>query len=163
VWRTRAPSSAAFFAWSEALGQICTLDNLRKRHVIVIDRWYMCKKAGESVDHLLLHCNVASTLWTSVFSCFRLSWVMLRRVIDLFTCWWSSGRPMSVAVWKMTPICVFWCPWRERNNRSFEDLKMSLEEILSSFYHTLYIWTTAYVYPLSFSFDVFLDRLSLYT
>jgi hypothetical protein len=24
----------------------------------VIDRCYMCKKTGESVDHLLLHCDV---------------------------------------------------------------------------------------------------------
>jgi nitrogen fixation-related uncharacterized protein len=68
---------------------------------------------------------------------------------------------MSVAVWKMTPICLFWCLWRERNNRSFDDLERSLEEILFSFYHTLYLWTTAYVYHLSFSFDVFLDRFSL--
>jgi hypothetical protein len=39
------------------------------------------------------------------------------------------------------------------NNRSFEDLKSTLEEILSSFYFTLYLWTTAYVHHLSFSFD----------
>jgi hypothetical protein len=49
------------------------------------------------------------------------------------------------------------------NNSSFEDLERSLEKILSSFYHTLYLWTTAYVYPLFFSFDVFLARFSLST
>jgi len=27
--------------------------------------------------------------------------------------------------------------------------------------HTMYLWTTAYVYPLSLSFDVFLARFSL--
>jgi hypothetical protein len=63
----------------------------------------------------------------------------------------------------MTPICLFWCLWREMNNRSSEDLELSLEDILSSFYHTLYLWTTAFVYPFSFSFDVFLDRFSLST
>jgi hypothetical protein len=41
------------------------------------------------------------------------------------------------------------------NNKSFEDLESSLKEILSSFYRTLYLWSSAYVYPLSFSFDVF--------
>jgi hypothetical protein len=49
------------------------------------------------------------------------------------------------------------------NNRSFNDLEWSLEEILSSFYHTLYLWTTVFVFPLSFNFDVFLDRFSLFT
>jgi hypothetical protein len=47
VWRTQAHSSAAFFAWSVALGKILTLDNLRKQHVIVIDRCYMCKKTSD--------------------------------------------------------------------------------------------------------------------
>jgi hypothetical protein len=38
------------------------------------------------------------------------------------------------------------------NNKSFEDLESTSEEILSSFYHTLYIWIAAYVHHLSFSF-----------
>jgi hypothetical protein len=56
----------------------------------------------------------------------------------------------------MIPICLSLCLWRERNNRSFENLESTLEEILSSFYHTLYRWTTTYVHPLSFSFGDFL-------
>jgi hypothetical protein len=47
------------------------------------------------------------------------------------------------------------------NNRSCEDLKSTLEEILSLFYFTLYLWTTAYVHHLSFSFDDFLVFLFL--
>jgi hypothetical protein len=30
----------------------------------------MCKRNGESVDHLLLHYDVASTIWSAFFSCF---------------------------------------------------------------------------------------------
>jgi hypothetical protein len=73
----------------------------------------------------------------------------------LLASWWSSRRLMSVALWKMMPICLFWCLWREMNNKSFGDLESSLKEILSSFYHTMYLWSSAYMYPLSFSFDVF--------
>jgi hypothetical protein len=108
---------------------------------------YMCKKIGELMDILLLHCDVASALCSTLFSRFGMFWVIPRKVIDLFACWWCSRRPMSVALWKMMPICLFWCLWREKNNRSFEDLERTLEEILSSFYHTLYLWTTTYVYP----------------
>jgi hypothetical protein len=49
----------------------------------------MCKKTRESVDHLLLHCDVASILWSSLFSHFGMSWVMPRRVIDLLACFGS--------------------------------------------------------------------------
>jgi hypothetical protein len=59
IWQTKVPLKMAFFAWAAALGKILTLDNLKKRHVIVINRCCMCKKNGESVDHLLLHCEVA--------------------------------------------------------------------------------------------------------
>jgi len=37
------------------------LDNLRKHHMIVIDRCCMCKRDGEFVNHLF-HCDVASAL-----------------------------------------------------------------------------------------------------
>jgi hypothetical protein len=147
--------------WTAALGKIFTQDNLRKWHVIVINRCCMCKKTEETVDHLLLHCDVASVVWNSLFSRFGVSWVMPRRVIDLLTCWWSSGKSRSAVVWKMTHICIFWCLWWERNNRSFEDLERTLEEILSLFYHSLYCWTSAYVHPLFISFSDFLTRFSI--
>jgi hypothetical protein len=59
VWRTKAPSRAAFFTLLAALGKILTMDNLKKRQAIVINRCCMCKSDGESVDHLLLHCDIA--------------------------------------------------------------------------------------------------------
>jgi hypothetical protein len=75
VWQTQAHSKAAFFfffffflLWSVALGKILTVDNLRKMHVIIVDRCCLCKRNGESTNHLLLHCNVASTLWNYLFT-----------------------------------------------------------------------------------------------
>lgn len=58
-WWTKVPLKVAFFAWAATLGKILTLDNLRKMRVIVIDRYCICKMNVESVDHLLLHCEVA--------------------------------------------------------------------------------------------------------
>jgi hypothetical protein len=63
------------------------MDNLRKRHVIVVDWCCMCKKSGESVDHLLLHCEMANALWNTIFSLVGLLWVMPSQVVDLFACW----------------------------------------------------------------------------
>jgi hypothetical protein len=87
IWQTKVPLKVAFFAWVVALGKILTLDNLRKRQVIAIDRCCMCKKSGDSVDHLFLHCEVACVLWNAIFIRFNFSWVMPRRVVDLFPCW----------------------------------------------------------------------------
>jgi hypothetical protein len=87
VWQTRAPSRVAFFAWSAALGKILTVDNLRKRHIIIVDRCCLCKRDEESMDHFLLHCDVASALWNHIFTQFGMSRVMPKGVIDLFACW----------------------------------------------------------------------------
>jgi hypothetical protein len=67
VWWTKVPLKAAFFAWSTAIGKILIMNNLRKQRITVVDRCCMCKKNGESVDHILLHCEVGNALW-NVFS-----------------------------------------------------------------------------------------------
>jgi hypothetical protein len=43
------------------LGKTLTLDNLRKRNVIVVDWCCMCKRSRESIDNLLLHCEVSGS------------------------------------------------------------------------------------------------------
>jgi hypothetical protein len=53
----------------------------------------MCKKSGESIEHLLLHCDVAREIWSFFFffySLFGVKWVMPRRVLDLLSSWDNS-------------------------------------------------------------------------
>jgi hypothetical protein len=50
------------------LGKILIVDNLWKRHVIIVDRCCLCKRNGESMDHILLHCAVAFALWNALFT-----------------------------------------------------------------------------------------------
>lgn len=57
ILQHNGPLRVAFLAWITALGKILTLDNLRKQSVIVIDWCCMCKRSGEIVDRLLLHCD----------------------------------------------------------------------------------------------------------
>jgi len=75
----------------------------------MIDRCCLCKMNRESVNHILLHCEVARALWNAIFNRFSLSWVMLLRVVDLFACWWTGGHSRSAVEWKMVPSCLFWC------------------------------------------------------
>ena len=54
------------------------------------------------------------------------------------------------------PSCLLWCLWRERNNRSYEDRKRTLHEIIYLFFSTLYPWTATSVSPLVISYHDFL-------
>jgi hypothetical protein len=160
IWRTKAPPRVAFFVWSAALGKILTLDNLRKRNMMVVNRCGMCKKDEESIDHLLLHCDCAQILWNAFFTRFDLAWVMPRGVVNLLHCWWSEGRSSSVVAWKMVPLCIMWCLWSERNGRFFEDSERSMEELLHLFFTTLFTWVAAWLAPRVISFSDFLFLFS---
>jgi hypothetical protein len=47
-----------FVVWMVVIGKILTLGYLKKRNVIVVDWSCMCKRSGESIDHLLLQFSV---------------------------------------------------------------------------------------------------------
>jgi hypothetical protein len=161
IWRTKAMPRVAFFAWTAARSKILTIDNLRRRGMIVVNRCWLCESDGETVDHLLLHCGVANALWNVILSWFGLCWVMPSSVKELFACWWSGGRSRSAVVWKMAPLCLMWCIWRERNARCFEDSSRSFEDLKHYFLFTLYTWIAGWLAPTVISFPDFLSRFSL--
>jgi hypothetical protein len=56
----------------------------------------------ESIDHLLLHCEVARDLWSSLFNLFGVDWVMPRRVRELLMSWGGQvGRRDILEVWRL--------------------------------------------------------------
>jgi hypothetical protein len=107
IWRVKAPLKVVFFVWTMTLGKILTLDNLRKRNVIVVDWCYMYKKSGESIDHLILHCKIARELWNSLFHLFGVNWVMPRRMREFVMSWrWQMGTHNILEVWRLAPSCL---------------------------------------------------------
>ncbi|KAF5480212.1 hypothetical protein F2P56_000977 [Juglans regia] len=127
-----------------SLGKILTTDNLRKYKVIIMDWYNICKKVGEMVDHLFLHCEIAIVLWNEVFSRLEVAWVIPATVAALLTSWTNlRGIQQIKAVWKMVPICILWCLWQERNERTFEDKERTIEELRALFTRTLCTWAIA--------------------
>ena len=43
---------------------------VEKTGFILLDWCYMCKRSGESVDYLLLHCSLPHEFWFMVFGLF---------------------------------------------------------------------------------------------
>ena len=139
----KVPPRVAFFSRLTSLGKILTTNNLHKRHIIVLDWCYMCKRCGESVDHLLLHCPIAFEMW-SLLCLFGLQWVMPLKVIKLFESWQGKfKRHRNIDFWRLMQHCLMWCIWSERNARCFEGCEQSLLEIKSFFLHALVDWSIA--------------------
>jgi len=160
IWRVKAPTMVAFFVWSVALGKILTHNNLRKRNVIVIEWCCLCKKSGESIDHLLLHCEITRDLWSYILTLFGVEWVMSRSVLELLNSWGPAiGCARAKEAWRLAPLCLLWCIWRERNARLFEDVETSVVELRKRLLNTLYIWIASH-----YSLNVFtyVDFLKLF-
>ena len=94
---------------------------------------------GETVDHLLLHCEMAHRLWSFALITFGLSWVIPRSIPDLLFGWWNWVGKHSSQIWNLVPLCILWCIWKERNRRTFEDLNSFGDQMLASFSGTLLI------------------------
>ena len=109
-----------------------------------MDWCIMCRHSGETVAHILLHCEMAYRIWSFVFITFGLSWVVPRSIIDLLFGWWNWLGKHSSQIWNLVPLCIFWCIWKERNRRTFEDLDSSRDQMLASFNGTLFYWSRAW-------------------
>jgi hypothetical protein len=111
----------------------------------VIEWCCMCKKSGESIEHLLLHCEVARDLWCYILTLFGVEWVMPRRVLELLTSWGASfGYGLANEVWRLVLLYLMWCIWRERNAQHFEGVETSMLELHKRLLNTLYIWIVAH-------------------
>ena len=121
----------------------------------------MCRCYGETVDHLLLHCEKAYHLWCFAFKIFGISWVPSRTVSDLLFSWWNWLGKHSSYIWNLVLLCLMWCIWKERNRRTFEDLDRSEDHLLAIFSGSLFDWARAWGLTSSDSLALFLSSLSL--
>ncbi|XP_022865490.1 uncharacterized protein LOC111385340 [Olea europaea var. sylvestris] len=144
VWQSKLPPRVAFLLWTDMRGQVSTVDNLRRKGFYVTEWCYMCKKDGETINHLFIHCDGVRWLWDSILASQSMNWVLLRRIEDLVWAWKRKFRDKdSKLLWNLIPRCIVWCIWRERNDRYFEDQTKTTEQIRELFYLTLYTWFNA--------------------
>ena len=63
IWKVKVPKKMAFFMWTIANSQILTLDNLMLQGHPLANQCCMCCCNKESVDHFLIFCPLAHSLW----------------------------------------------------------------------------------------------------
>ena len=127
--------------WTAAHGQILTLDNLMLRGRPLANCCYMCCCNAESVDHLLLFCPIAHSLWTYMLRLFGIDWAMLGSIVDLLFCWYHWLGKHSSDIWNFVLGCLMWTIWTEQNWRSFEDGEKTVVQLLDLCQRTVFDWS----------------------
>ena len=73
------------------------------------NKCYLCHLEEESTDHILLHCELARSLWNLLFSLFEVLWVLPFLVREALLGWLGScvGKKRK-KVWLSAPLCLLW-------------------------------------------------------
>ena len=160
IWRAYVPPKVAFFAWEASWGKILTLDQLQRKGYSLENRCFLCLSEAETVDHLLLHCVKMRALWNLLFSLFGVAWVLSGTVKETLIGWHGAfvGKIRKKA-WQMTPLCIFWSVWKERNLLAFGNEVLSLQKLKHSFVCNLWSWVRVFIVLSPRSFVSFFEWL----
>jgi hypothetical protein len=112
------------------------------------------------VDHLLIHCSVASALWSWILGVFGISWVLPQTVAELLFSWWNGLGRHSSDVWNLVPLCLMWIVWKKRNSRTFEDVSSTDIQLWDCFASNLFEWSKVSGSSTSLTVTAFISALS---
>ena len=146
IWVENVPSKLAFFAWEATWGRILTIDRLQKRGWQIPNRCYLCGSEEENVNHLFIHCTVASVLWGMVLSLFGAQWVFPETVKEVIISWKGSfvGKKRK-RIWRSILLFIFWTVWKERNRLAFRGGGgLAIQKIKYSFVCNMWGWAKLY-------------------
>ena len=105
------------------------------------NRCCLCCCNVESVDHLLLFCPIAHSLWMYMLRLFGINWVMPSSVVDLLFSWYHWLGKHSSNIWDLVPGCLMWTIWTKWNRRPFEDEEKTVVQLLEFCQWTLFDWS----------------------
>ncbi|KAK9287462.1 hypothetical protein L1049_015883 [Liquidambar formosana] len=134
IWKAIVPLKVKILAWSTAHKRTNTNDWVQRKRpfVCLSPQWcVLCKKEGEFVENLFLHCDISIALWQRLFNLANLSWVRPQHSYSLleveFRGFGQSKR--AKVLWSSVVLAIFWVIWIERNSRIFRDLVEEMDGI----------------------------------
>ena len=92
----------------------------------------------------IIFCFIAQ--WPGSFGVSFFVWCRLGDpgcVLDHVAGWRNWFSKHSSAVRNLVPSCVMWSLWRERNNRTFEDLEHLVGQLIEFCMSSLFDWSRA--------------------
>jgi len=133
-WNKNVPLKVSICAWRLFRNIWPIKDNLVRRGVISNDNQLCVSGCGqqETIDHLIIHCNIFGDLWKLIKSWISVYLVDPLQVTDHFNqCVHSTGgyaprRLFLYLIW----LCCIWVIWNERNQRLFANKANTMVQLL---------------------------------
>jgi hypothetical protein len=143
IWKTAVPSKVCAFAWQLLLDKIPTRRNLCRRGILLTDAigCPLCNGAVESTRHLFLHCPFASVVWYGLNRWLGVVVVPPSEMVMSYELLVACGSNKKIrrgfsSVW----LAFLWVIWKTRNDRIFNNVVVSVEEVLDCIQRLTWQW-----------------------
>ena len=114
----------------------------------------MCLRDEESVEHLLLNCKSAQTIWMAIIGGFDCCWALPHSLPELFQAWKTPiGDPRGKVMWRLSFLLVIWTIWKERNMRCFEGIACNESRLVEKLKFLGAFWVSILPYFRGYSLD----------
>lgn len=140
-WNKVVPLKVTCFAWRGKLDRIPSAVNLHRRGINSMDKnCNYCGVMEETTDHLLCGCPATCSImdWVfrwggvqhSIFPC-------VSEVLDFVYSWGTYLKRRRILI----SICydMFWCIWRARNEKVFNNIKIIPVRVTYIIKSTMYV------------------------
>lgn len=116
IWHGAIQPCKSVVSWKVLHKKILTDEFLQRRHVQLCSRCELCRECTETTVHLFLDCSIVSSMWTWLFSMFRLCFPHGSLLQDFFLDSHLTLLSFSSRLLWFIAICnLLWCIWHERN------------------------------------------------
>ncbi|KAD3068242.1 hypothetical protein E3N88_36122 [Mikania micrantha] len=140
-WSTWVPIKVNVFAWRAGLDRIPSKDGLSKRGIPINPMCSICLAKSETTDHLLLKCELASSVWDKVFLWCKAPRELILTIKDILNV--QDSWPFSIGHKKLLHaifLISLWCIWKARNARCFDNKAFEPGEIFGDVKTMSYLW-----------------------
>lgn len=131
TWHSRAPLRCKFFSWLILKDRVWTSDRLARHGLPHQETCPLCSQEQESIDHLLIACVFARSVWFEVLSALGQedrSPGPGDRLLHWCTALASGQRNRKDL--NTLAMLVLWEMWKHRNAVVFDNASPSLQDIL---------------------------------
>ncbi|XP_074305793.1 uncharacterized protein LOC141641014 [Silene latifolia] len=131
VWTREVLPKHSVFTGLAMQQRLATVDQLQRRHILIVNRCVLCKEECETHQHLFFKCRFSASVWQGILAWMNLTGRTMNLRKELH---WIVARRHSrhwKAKWFVSCLsAVVYSLWEERNLRTFQDLEHGIDYII---------------------------------
>jgi hypothetical protein len=136
IWNAKAEQKSKMFVWILLQNKILTADNLAKRSWPHNPACILCDQEFETAVHLCKDCIFTKEVWMHLSRWLQFQSLPVFAQFRTISGWWRASSNAVDRTLRRTfngiVITFWWFIWKERNRRTFQNIKEDALQIARS-------------------------------